>query len=70
MGIYAWHKLLPPTALPPSLYPFLPVTKTKGSATFLLKLPFNHWVIASAVASSSLLPSSELTSFNSFLEFI
>lgn len=66
MGIYAWHKLLPPipTSLPPSLDPFpFPVTKTKGSATFLLKLPFNHWVIASAVASL-------LTPLNSFLEFI
>lgn len=47
----------------PSLYPFLAVTKTKGCATFLLKLPFNHRVIASAVASL-------LTSLNSFLEFI
>lgn len=56
MGIYAWHKLLPypvlpfcPLASPPAAA----VAKQKGKPTFLLKLPFNHWIIASAGTSLS-----------------
>lgn len=57
MGIYAWHKLLPypvPPFCPLASPPAAAVAKQKGKPTFLLKLPFNHWIIASAGTSLSL----------------
>jgi len=46
MGIYAWHKLnfLPPLQQKKE-------AKQKAATTFLLKLPFNHLVIASTPPS-------------------
>lgn len=63
----------------PSLYPF-PLSlsrhpssfsnKTKGNATFLLKLPFNHWVIASAFASTPPPPGSTFPSLAYLIQLI